>query len=84
MHLGPDYSTSHFHNMSPLNNVKQSSRVSIYIAVLDGADVVSHSQTFRLTAEGLESMAAFVQRHVLGRGNVTTVTDRCVKLLGIF
>ncbi len=26
----------------------------------------------------------FVQRHVLGRGNVATMTDRCVKLSDIF
>ncbi len=67
---------------------------------------VSRSQTFKLTAEGLESMAAFigqvppmrpfdrhvkqpitvhfVQRHVSGRENVTTITDRCVKLLDVF
>ncbi len=26
----------------------------------------------------------FVQRHVSGRVNVTTITDRCVKLLDVF
>ncbi len=68
--------------------------------------VVSRSQIFRLTAEGLEYMAAFisqgplmrpfdrhvkqpitvrfVQRHVSGRGNVATITNRCVKLLDVF
>ncbi len=68
--------------------------------------LVSRSQTFRLTAEGLEYMAAFigqgpamrpfdryvkqpitvsfVQRHVSGRGNVATITDRCVKLSDVF
>ncbi len=68
--------------------------------------VVSRSQIFRLTAEGLEYMAAFigqgppmrpfdqhvkqpiivhfVQRHVSGRGNVATITNRCVKLLDLF
>ncbi len=68
--------------------------------------LVSLSQTFRLTAEGLESMAAFIgqglpmrpfdqhvkqpitirffQRHVLVRGNVATITDRCVKLSDVF
>ncbi len=61
---------------------------------------------FRLTAEGLEHMAAFigqgppmrpfdrhvkqpitvhfVQRHVSGRGNVTTIANRCVKLSDVF
>ncbi len=65
-------------------------------------DLVSRSQTFRLTAEGLECLVGFigqgppmrpfdqhvkqpitvrfVQRHVSGRGNVVTITDRCVKL----
>ncbi len=68
--------------------------------------IVSHSQTFRLMAEGLKSMVAFigqgspmrpfdlhvkqpitvrfVQRHVPGRGNVATITDRCVKLSDVF
>ncbi len=26
----------------------------------------------------------FVQHHVSGRGNVATITDRCVKLLDVF
>ncbi len=26
----------------------------------------------------------FVQRHVSGRGNVATITDRCVKLSDVF
>ncbi len=26
----------------------------------------------------------FVQRHILGHGNVTTITDRCVKLSDVF
>ncbi len=68
--------------------------------------LVSHSQTFRLTAEGLESMAGFigqgppmrpfdrhvkkpitvrfVQRHVSGRGNVSTITDRSVIISDVF
>ncbi len=68
--------------------------------------LVSRNQTFRLTAEGLECMIAFigqgppmrpfdrhvkqpitvrfVQRHVSGRGNVATITDRCVKLSYVF
>ncbi len=75
----------------------------IYVAY---ATLVSRSQIFRLTAEGLEYMAAFigqgppmrsfdrhvkqpitvrfVQRHVSGRGNVATITNRCVKLLDVF
>ncbi len=27
---------------------------------------------------------SFVQRHVLGRGNVATITDRCVKFSDVF
>ncbi len=26
----------------------------------------------------------FIQRHVSGRGNVATITDRCVKLSDVF
>ncbi len=68
--------------------------------------LVLRSQTFRLTAEGLECMVGFigqgppmrpfgrhvkqpiivcfVQRHVSWRGNVATITDRCVKLSDVF
>ncbi len=68
--------------------------------------LVSHSQTFRLTAEGLKYMAAligqgppmrlfdrhvkqpitvrFIQRHVSGHGNVSPITDQCVKLTDVF
>jgi len=74
-----------------LDNFPRHTRTSTWL--------VSRSQTFRLTAEGLEFIAAFfgqgppirpldrhvkqpitvrfVQRHVSGRGNVPTTTDRC-------